>query len=136
MIAIKVSKKHTSNKKVKEENRIKQFNKLAVNSKYKKKIRKRRKQRNSRNKENAKNMINIKTQFRDTSFKEEYNDISFADESLEPLKPKIAAHEEYNESCVKWSTSKFPLQDQSGGDKSTSSSILKKRIKLLTKYRL
>ena len=107
------------------ETRIKQFKKIAVNSKIKKKSKRRRKATQSRNnKENIKNMINIRTQFKESSPWNGFTNISFAYESVDVFQPK-ETHNDSQENELKISTCKFPIQDQSGGDKSYSS-LLKK----------
>ena len=74
-------------------------------------------------------MINIKTQSNEPISINAFTNISFAYDSIDEYKVK-PVHEESADTLVKISTSKFPVQDQSGGDKSGSSSILKKRMKV------
>lgn len=116
-------------RKSKIETRIKQYNKIKSNSKSKKKSIKRRKIRHSKgDKENVHSMINIKTQIRDMP-NTQFNNISFAYDSIDVFKSKPHT-EEVNDSSAKISTSKFPLNDQSGGDQCNHSALLKQRMKV------
>lgn len=74
-------------------------------------------------------MINIKTQSNEHLNIHAFTNISFAYDSINDYRAK-PVHDDSADTLVKVSTSKFPVHDQSGGDKSCNSSILKKRMKV------